>query len=86
MCTRAQSFGTSNGLKQGSVINSYLFNVYLYELSYKLLQSNIRCHMGDAPMNHFADADDLALVAITARALNKLLGVYQDFASEHFII
>ena len=37
-------------------------------------------------MNHFAYADDQALVAPTARALNKLLGVCQNFASEYFII
>ena len=30
--------------------------------------------------------DDLPLVFSTARALNKLLGVFQNFASEHFII
>ena len=85
-CTRSQSFDKSNGLKQGSVISPYLFNVYLYDSSYKLLQSNIGCHTGNAHMNHFAYADDLALVAPTAGALNKLLEVSQNFASEHFII
>ena len=79
------SLGMSNGLKQGSVISPYLFNDYLNEKSYTLLQSNIRCHIGDAPMNHFAYADDLALKAPTARALNKLLEVCQNFASEQFI-
>ena len=75
----------SNGIKQGSVISPYLFNVYLDELSYSLAQSNFGCHIGDTPMNHFAYADDLALVAPTARALNRLLEICQDFASDHFI-
>ena len=84
--TRSQSFGMLNGLKQGSVISPYLLNVYLDELIYKILQSKIGCSIGDAPMNLFAYAGDLAVVAPTARALNKLLEVCQNFASEHFII
>ena len=72
--------------KQGPVISPYLFNVYLDELSYKLLQSNIECHTGDATVNQFAYVDDLALVARTARALNKLPEGCQNFASEHIII
>ena len=76
----------SNGLKQGSVIIPYQFVAYLDELSYKLLQWNIGCHIGDAPMNHFAYVDDLALVAPTPRALNKVLEVCQNFASEYFIL
>ena len=68
----------SNGLMQGSVISPYLFNVYLDELSYKFLQSNIGCRIGDAPMNFFVSyADELALVAPTAKALNKLPEVCQ---------
>ena len=52
--------------KQGPVISPYLFNVYLDELSYTLLQGNIGCHIGVAPIHHFAYVDDLALVAPTA--------------------
>ena len=37
-------------------------------------------------MNRFAYADDLAELARTARALNKLLEVCQNFSSEPFII
>ena len=82
----SQSFGMSNEHEQGSVISSYMFNVYLDDLRQKMLQSNIGCYIIDTPMNHFASADNLALVAPTARALNKLLEVCQSFASELFII
>ena len=37
-------------------------------------------------MNHFAYADDLALVPPTASAQNKLLDIHQSFASKQFII
>ena len=40
----------------------------------------------DAPMNKYVYAYDLALVAPTNRALNKLLDICQNFASEHYII
>ena len=76
----------SNGLKQVSVVSPHLFDVYLGELNYKLSYSNIGCHTGDALMNHFAYADDLTLEALTARALNKLLEICQNFPTEHFIL
>ena len=49
-----------------------------------MLQSNIGCHIGDAPMSHFTYADDLALVAPTAWALNKLLEVFSKLCIKAF--
>ena len=37
-------------------------------------------------MNHFSYADDLALVAHTARAINNLLRICEEFFDEHYIV
>ena len=37
-------------------------------------------------MNNFSYADDLALVAPSATALNDLLRICEHFASEHYIV
>ena len=76
----------SNELKQGSVISPYIFNVYLDERSCKLSQSHKGFHNGDAAMKHFTIADNLAMMALMAMALNMLLDIYQHFATEHFFL
>ena len=46
----------------------------------------IGCHIANTPMNNFSYADDLVLIAPSAIAINELLGVCDDFASENYII
>ena len=82
---RSTFFGITNGIKQGSSISLLLFNVYIDDLSHMLASSGVGCHTGDLPMNNFAYADDLMLLAPTTRGLNILLEISSKFASSHFI-
>ena len=63
----------TSGLKQGSVLSPLLFSIYLDELHIKLADAKIGCYVGGKCFNHFAYADDLAIIAPSAKALNKLL-------------
>ena len=47
--------------------------MFIYdELSHKLTSAGVSCHIGGSPMDNFVYADDLALLAPTARQLNKI--------------
>ena len=75
----------SNGIRQGSIISPYLFNVYVDALNILLAESNLGCHIGGQPVNNFSYADDLAIVAPTARALNAMLAICGDLAERNYI-
>ena len=75
----------SNGIRQGSILSRYLFNVYVDELNHLLSNAGIGCHNAGKTMNNFSYADDLALIAPTASSLNVLLGICDKFAEDNYI-
>ena len=79
-------FTMKNGIRQGSILSPYFFNVYVDDLNYCLNDCRVGCHLGDKPMNNLSYADDLVLVAPSASALNDLLHICDTFASGHHII
>ena len=76
----SQSFGMSNGIRQGSKISPHLFNVHIDELNEALCNARVGCHIAGKAANNFGYADDLALVAPSAKALNSLLRLCDEFA------
>ena len=76
----------TNGIRQGSLISPYLFNVYIDDLNLKIAKSKLGCHIAGKAVNNFAYADDLALIAPTARALNDMLKICDKFADNHDVI
>ena len=82
----SECFYIKNGIRQGSILSPFLFNVYVDNLNHDLNNCRVGCHVGDIPMNNFSYADDLALIAPSAAALNDLLKICDKFASEHYII
>ena len=76
----------SNGIRQGSILSPYLFNVYVDDLNNKLNSAKVGCYVSDRPVNNFSYADDLALVAPSATALNLLLETCDSFAKDNYII
>ena len=83
--TSAQ-FRMANGIRQGSILSPVLFNLYIDELSLKLGVSNVGCHVAGINVNHLIYADDIVVMAPSAKALNELLRVCEVFAGEHQII
>ena len=53
-----KSFGVSNGGRQGSVLNFFLFSLCMFELSIRLSNVKAGCFVANIPVNHLLHADD----------------------------
>ena len=82
----SSTFNMRNGIRQGSILSPYLFNVYVDGLNHNLNSSKVGCHLGNKPMNNLSYADDLVLIAPSTAALNDLLRICDKFAVEHHIV
>ena len=84
MCVRwsnktSSSFTVSNGVRQGSILSPYLFNIYMDDLSDDLNSTPIGCYIGKSLFNHLMYADDLVLMCPSATGLRLLLKVCHRF-------
>ena len=82
----SKPFVTDNGVKKGGGLSPVLFTMYIDKLLNRLRQSKLGCYVGDIFMSAFAYADDVALLAQTIMALNKLINVGLYFAREYHVL
>ena len=82
----SEPFNMGNGIRQGSILSPYLFNVYVDDLNHKLNDSGVGCHIAGLPMNNFSYADDLVLVSPSPIAANELLRECDSFAKANYIL
>ena len=82
----SEAFNMRNGIRQGSILSPYFFNVYVDDLNYNLNRSGIGCHVAGVPINNFSYADDLVLVSPSPVATNELLLICDEFAKENYIV
>ena len=82
----SESFHVSNGVRQGGILSSYLFNVYIDDLSTQLNSLSIGCKLGDLLINHLMYADDLVLISPSTRGLFKLIAECQKYGFEFDIL
>ena len=80
--TTCNTFSTSNGVKQGGVLSSILFNVYINSFILLLSEQGIRCHLHGQFVGAFIYTDDVTLLAPTSTALNVMLETCSNFASD----
>ena len=83
---RSASFSISNGVKQGGVISTLLFSLYIDELFSLLKQSGLSCHVGVTYAAASGLADDIALVAPSLSNLKQISRICEEFAKCHSII
>ena len=69
----SEPFTVANGVKQGAVISSLLFSIYIDNLFKELKQLGLECHVGPTFVGAFGYADDVALIAPSLYALKKLI-------------
>ena len=74
---RSQPFGLPAGVLQGSVLSPVLYSIYLDPLVLKLRTEgpSISLPVNNGSINCFLYADDIALVANSAKKLTKLLDI-----------
>ena len=84
----SDSFGISNGVKQGGVIlliSTSLFSLYIDELFLLLKESGLSCHVGLTYAGAFEYADDIVLVAPSLFSLKQMIKNCEQFAESHSI-
>lgn len=78
-------FSTSCGVRQGSLLSPYLFNVYMDDLSNQLKQIKVGCFVNDSILNHLIYADDIVLFAPSVNGLQQLVNICHSFISERLL-
>ena len=91
MCVRwgetiSDYFKVTNGVRQGSILSSYFFNIYIDDLSKKLAKLNIGCLTGALIVNHLLYADDIILISPSSRGLHRLLRECEDYGLANDIV
>ena len=82
----SDKFSVTNGVRQGSILSSHFFNVYVDDLSKQLNSLNIGCTMGNIIINHLLYADDIVLLSPSSIGLKILLGVCEKFGENNDIL
>ena len=81
----SQSFGVSNGVRQGGILSPYLFAVYIDQLSKDLNRVPAGCYIGNTLVNHIIYADDICCFSPSIAGLQDLLAVCDSFSHKNGI-
>ena len=80
--SRSTTFRSINGVKQGGTVSPVLFCMYLDSHLLALSRTRVGCFIGDVYVGALAYADDVTLIAPTARAMRCMLHVCEEFSRE----
>ena len=83
--TATASFLATNGVKQGGILSSKLYNVYMDDLSMKLNQSSIDGVIVGHLIKHLCYADDLCLISLYSAGMQNRLDMCSIYATEHLL-
>ena len=76
----SQYFELSNGVKQGGVLYSILFNIYIDKLLLNLKGSSYGCHINNTFVGALCYADDVTLLSPSIAGLNAKICLCEVFA------
>ena len=76
-------FYVSNGVRQGGILSSKLYSVYVDDLSEYLVKSLIGCQIDSVCVIQVMYADDICLMAPSPGAFQKLINICYDFSLQN---
>ena len=82
MCV-SETFSLSNGVRQGGVLSTILFNLCVNNLHERLIDLGLRCHIGNTFASTVDYADDISLIASSISSLINMIN--KDFAVQFCI-
>ena len=74
------------GFKQGGVISTVMFNLYLDNLLISLKQSGLCCHINRTYMGALGYADDITLTCPSLYGLNSMPAICNQFSKNNHVI
>ena len=82
----SEYFTMENGVKQGGVISSIFFSIYIDPLLLQLRNLGYGCHLNGVYMGALSYADDITLIAPSIRGLNEMLKLCDNYATIYNVI
>ncbi len=77
--THGGYFKCSNGVRQGGVASTILFNIYMDELTTRLEKSGTGCFIGHLYYGCISYADDLVLLCPSVKGLHKMAAICEKY-------
>ncbi len=77
---RSSAFKIDEGVKQGGILSSFLFNFFLDDLLNRLLSMIIGALLGDVNASAIAYCDDILLLASNEGQMQRLINCCADYA------
>ena len=81
----SEPFNVCNGVRQGSVLSPWLFNVYMDNLLGDLRYSGVGAKIGNMFLGCLAYADEFLLISPAAAGLQKLMDICVQYAYVHHL-
>ena len=78
-------FNVQNGVRQGAIISSLLFTLYIDVLISRLKDSGIGCAISNTYYGAFGYADDVALLSPSRKGLQILLYICEEYGNEFHV-
>ena len=85
MNANSEWFSVNTGLKQGCLVSSLAFSLYINDLVGKLNSTGIGIKMGNDKLTCLLYADDLVIFANTARELQTLTDQLREWCFENYV-
>lgn len=82
---KSTAFTIGNGVRQGAVLSPTLFNIYIDDLFVEMSKSGYGCSISNQYFGCIGYADDIALVAPSREALQKMINIAKTFFDFHGI-